>query len=215
MSFPVAVQAAPLGRSFSLLATLGKRRFSSEGSDCQAEIRFSKCPVPRPSAAPEPLLQAGTCDGSPSRGKTQDPPSHHSTSHPGLHTAPALRMNSTELPRTVSPSRIILLPACVHGEEGAAGPAASPPHRSTQDHSPRRILSLLDNLHVASLLHILSCSSDMVPVSTHGIQAFKIFHKLRQLYISTLWMISKPPGSAQRAFHKISSWVMVALRGAE
>lgn len=136
-----------------------------------------------------------------SRGKTPDPAFPHSTPHPSLHTAPALPINRTKLPRTVSTTRIILLlwskpPACVHSEAGPARTAASPPHHSTQDCSPRQILSLLDNLHVASLLHILSCSSDMVPVSTHGIQAFKIFHKLRQLYISTLSMVSKPTGSA-------------------
>lgn len=155
-----------------------------------------------------------------SRGKTQDPASPHSKPHPRLQTAPALPINRTKLSRAVSTSRIKFLvwskaPACLHGEEGPARTAASPPHHSTQDCSPRQILSLLDNLHVASLLHILSCSSDMVPVSTHGIQAFKIFHKLRQLYISTLSMISKPTGSARRAFHKISSEVMGALHEAE
>lgn len=157
-----------------------------------------------------------------SRGKTHHPASQHSSSHPSLTqpssaSLPGLQINRPKLPRTVSTNWKILLlwskaPACLPGGEGPAGTAASPPHHSTQDCSPRQILSLLDNLHVASLLHILSCSSDMVPVSTHGIQAFKIFHKLRQLYISTLSMISKPTGSA---FHKISSEVMVALHAAE
>lgn len=180
--------------------------------------------------APEPLLRAGTCDGSQSTVPQQreDTRSSFAPQHipswpphsPSSASLPGLQINGTKLPRTVFTNRIILLlrskaPACLHGEKGPAGTAASPPHHSTQDCSPRRILSLLDNLHVASLLHILSCSSDMVPVSTHGIQAFKIFHKLKQLYISTLSMISKPTGSARRAFHKISSEVMVALHEAE
>lgn len=67
-------------------------------------------------------------------------------------------------------------------------------------HSPRRIPALLPPC--SPLLHVLSCSADTVPVATHGIQAFEIFHKLEQLYISTLSTASNPPAETSRASMK-------------